>query len=832
MSTTAETRLRSFHGILVLETKNGFQDKAVSGGLDLFLQRLLQDRTDNPGLLALVETGMLNVAYRDLSVTRRERWVCETQRLLAEGVPAQSGTRRPRVAKPKSEVPMPSVSLDAPVDALRSVTRPNADKLKRLGVTTVRSLVYLFPHRHLDYSRLRTVDHLRPGEEQTAVVSLWEAHELRLGPRGRLRATEAIVGDATGNIRVIWFRQPYLAQTFQRALLRASPGTGVMLMLSGKVTAFGGKQQMESPDWEVLEDQEMTDLVHTGRLVPVYPATEGLKAQRTLRRMVREALDLVFGRPGSPTSAMLDDPVPAAVVKSHGLMPLEQAIAQTHYPDTLEAKEHARQRLAFDELLVLQLAMASRRAQEPVEAGIPLPAKAEVLRGFVKSLPFQLTEGQRTAIRQVLADVKDGLHPMNRLLQGDVGSGKTVVALAVLLTAVSNGYQGVLMAPTEILAEQHYLSVRQLLSGLAQPAYHTDWFSFYVDGHPSPVSVGLLTGSTKAAPRRELTQRAAEGTLDILIGTHAVIQDQVELSRVAVGVVDEQHRFGVMQRARLRGKGRQPHLMAMSATPIPRTLAATLYGNMEVSTMPELPSGRQPVVTRFISPARRARAEQFVVEQVGKGRQAFVVCPFIDESESVQTKAATEEFDRLQRTSMAGVRLGLLHGRLPLKDKQEAMERFRSGEVDVLVATPMVEVGIDVPNASVMLIEGADRFGLAQLHQLRGRVGRGAHKSYCLLLAESPSEDAQRRLETLVKSNDGFEIAEADLQFRGPGDFFGTRQSGLPSLRMARLSDGELLASTRDEARRMVAKDARVLEKGPLAAAVRRYTEQVVNEVG
>jgi ATP-dependent DNA helicase RecG len=383
-----------------------------------------------------------------------------------------------------------------------------------------------------------------------------------------------------------------------------------------------------------------------------------------------------------------------------------------------------------------------------------------------------------------------------------------------------------------VLAEQHFLTVASLLSGLSQPADDTDWFSFSIDPHPRPITVGLLMGSTRTAARRELHRRVRDGTLDILIGTHAVIQQEVEVPHLALGVIDEQHRFGVMQRAALRAKGRQPHLLAMSATPIPRTLALTLYGDLELSTIPELPSGRQPISTLFVSREQRDRAEAFVIAQVEQGRQAFVVCPLIDESEAVQARAATVEFDRLRTTSLAALRLGLLHGRMPLKEKQVVMGAFRQGELDVLVATPVIEVGIDVPNATVMLIEGADRFGLSQLHQLRGRVGRGVHKSYCLLLAEDPSEEARQRLETVVKSNDGFEIAEADLQLRGPGDFFGTRQSGLPTLSMARLSDRDLLADARDEARDLLANDPGILQRGPLAEAVRRYTEPVVEEMG
>ena len=388
---------------------------------------------------------------------------------------------------------------------------------------------------------------------------------------------------------------------------------------------------------------------------------------------------------------------------------------------------------------------------------------------------------------------------MNRLLQGDVGSGKTVVALALLLAAAAAGRQGAMMAPTEVLAEQHFFNVRRLLGSLPWTVDNPDWLAVPLEGRDRPVVVGLLTGSTRARPRRELQQMAAEGTLDILVGTHALIQQGVELPDLALAVVDEQHRFGVLQRAALRGKGESPHLLLMSATPIPRTLALTVYGDLDVSTIAELPSGRKNIVTRVVEPEEAARAEAFLVEQARQGRQSYVVCPLIDESEAVLAKAATAEYERLRATSLSQVRVGLLHGRMPLAEKQAVMDEFRSGRTDVLVATPVIEVGVDVPNATVMMVLGASRFGLAQLHQLRGRVGRSEHQSYCFLLAESLPEGgrydteeareearkrltaARERLNVLAGTNDGFLIAEEDLRLRGPGDFFGTRQSGLPA---------------------------------------------------
>jgi ATP-dependent DNA helicase RecG len=697
-------------------------------------------------------------------------------------------------------------------------------------VHTVRDLLWYFPNRHLDYSNLQPIAQASVGEEVTIVGTLWEAHEKRMGKGGRLRATEAVVGDATGNLRIVWFNQPWVAQNLKRSMatLAAAGAEKPQISLSGKLSSFNGRKQMDSPEWEMVDDPETSDLVNTGRFVPVYPATKGLY-QKTLRQIVREAL-LSQTHDGA---LVLEDPLPPEVLERNELWPLARAISQVHYPDSKDDFEMARRRLAFDELLVLQLAVASKRARPAEEdPGIPLPPMPDAVNTFIASLPFELTKGQHTSIAEATADVADATHPMTRLLQGDVGSGKTVVAMAMLLTAVAAGYQGALMAPTEVLAEQHFLGIRRLLEDLVQPSLEPDWFTVYFPPHPAPVSIGLLTGSTKAAARRELIRRSAEGTLDILVGTHALIQKDVDLSRLAMAVVDEQHRFGVIQRAALRESApRMPHLLLMSATPIPRTLGLTIYADLDSSTIPELPSGRLPIKTRIVPASDGGKVEQFIIDQVELGRQAFIVCPLIDESEAVLARAATAEYDRLRDGPLADLNVGLLHGRMPLSEKGAVMDKFRSGEINVLVATPVIEVGIDVPNASVMLIEGADRFGLAQLHQIRGRVGRGEHQSYCVLMAESPSADATARLEELVKTNDGFAIAEADLRLRGPGDYFGTRQSGLPTLKMARLDDRELLASARTEAQTLIAADPSLGANATLADAVARYATAVSDEM-
>jgi ATP-dependent DNA helicase RecG len=450
----------------------------------------------------------------------------------------------------------------------------------------------------------------------------------------------------------------------------------------------------------------------------------------------------------------------------------------------------------------------------------------------VEALPFQFTEAQKRVLSEAVSDLERGTPPMSRLLQGDVGSGKTVLALAALLIAATAGYQGAMMAPTEILAEQHFLTVSKLLKPFIEPS-EDGVILVHIDPAQKPIKIGLLLGRMSKKEKEEAQRKAREGELDILIGTHALIQESVDMPRLVLSVVDEQHRFGVIQRAALRERGEaRPHVLVMSATPIPRTLALTLYGDLDISVLDELPPSRQKITTRWVKPDKRAPAYGFLRKQVQKGRQAFVVCPLIDESEVIEAKAATEEYRRLSQEVFPDLRLGLIHGRMSSSEKDDAMSRFRDGEMDILVSTPVVEVGIDVPNATVMLIEAADRFGLAQLHQFRGRVGRGKHASYCLLLAEDPTPEARERLRILEETQDGFKLAEEDLRLRGPGDFFGTRQSGLPTLKVAGLGDRDLFLQARQEAEDLLKKDPSLSapEHQPLSKEMSRFLSAVAEE--
>jgi ATP-dependent DNA helicase RecG len=633
-------------------------------------------------------------------------------------------------------------------------------------------MLYFFPRRHDDYSQLKPINRLEYGEQTTVIARVWDAGVRQTRGGGSL--FKATLSDNSGFVEATWFNQPYLAERIKR---------GQQIVLSGKVDEYQGRLCFNSPEWEHLDEE----LLHTGRLVPVYPLTEGIGA-RWLRRLMKRTVDY--------WSRRLPDHLPASVRKEANLLDLEAAIAQMHFPDSRKSLERARYRLAFDELFVLQIGLLRQRHRWQAEPGRALPVEDAVLERFVRSLPYVLTGAQQRTLQQIVADLRSNT-PMNRLLQGDVGSGKTVVAALAMALTVAAGAQAALMAPTEILAEQHYQTISRLLAQM--PGIHPN--------------VRLLTGSVTGAEREAVYAGLADGSVNVVVGTHALIQEGVQFRDLACVVIDEQHRFGVQQRAALRQKGRSiecpynPHLLVMTATPIPRSLELTIWGHLDVSILDEMPPGRKPVVTRLILPTERERAYQFVRAQVTKGRQAFIICPLVEESDKIEAKAAVEEYERLQKFIFPDLRLGLLHGRLKGEEKEAVMAQFARGELDILVATSVVEVGIDVPNATVMLIEGADRFGLAQLHQFRGRVGRGEHDSYCLLVSDSASPEAQERLMAVEATNDGFVLAQKDLEMRGPGEFLGSRQSGFPDLKLASVTDIRMIEAAREAARRFFETD-------------------------
>ena len=846
--------LPRLQGVLQRELDAGARDFSVAGGLDAMLREQARGEPPGSALLRMVSAlpatgyGSLNDEDREiwlrraLATVRRELTLEEALTPVTRGTARMNAAPRTAAKKPaRAKAPLPdgeapatrpraaakekvapgAAGLELPIEQAGTGLGPaHLARLKRLGINVVRDALQHYPSRHTDFSLTVPIAALRVDTEQTVRGRIVSSREVRMGRGGKMRSTEVVVMDEDGSrITATFFNQPFMA--------RALP-EGAEIALAGKVARFRNRPQYSNPEWERLErDGEGK---HTGRRVPVYPLTEGLP-QRTMRTAVAKLLERYGER--------IEDPLPADIRDRLGLMGLIEATQQCHYPDSQEALREARRRLAFDELLAIQVGVQTRR-REWRGGDAPAIEEHSVANDFLGTLPWTLTGAQH----RVLGDVREDIarpHPMSRLLEGDVGSGKTVVALAAMLSMVQAGYQSVLMAPTEVLAEQHYRTLCALLSGEPEPPLHG---LVTVAGLPLQVRVVLLTGSTRAAERKDARNAIRFGGAQIVVGTHALIQEGVTYHRLGLAVVDEQHRFGVMQRGELRRKGIEasanegkpltPHLLVMSATPIPRTLALTAYGDLDLSIIDEMPAGRMPIVTRFLPPIQRVEAFQHIRAEVAAGRQAFVICPLVEGSEVIESRAATEEYERLRTEQFPELadRILLLHGRMPAREKDKVMRAFAAHEADILVSTAVVEVGIDVPNATVMVIEGADRFGLAQLHQFRGRVGRGEHPSHCYLLADDPSAEAEDRLSVMERTNDGFALAEADLQLRGPSDLFGTAQSGVAGLRVASLLDAPLIDSARREAMTLLEGDPELAlpEHRALRYAIASRTGEIVAE--
>jgi ATP-dependent DNA helicase RecG len=654
-----------------------------------------------------------------------------------------------------------------PIERVQGLSGKRGSDLRKAGITSVADLLLHAPRRYVDRSQTVPIEDIPLGEEVTVIGVVQKVTSRR--PRAKMVIVEAQVADPTATLTVTWFNQAFRERQLS---------VGSEVALSGKVDRFRGRLQMKAPDVDVL-DRPSEPLV-TGRVMPVHPTAGGV-GPGWLRRAVHNAL----GR-----ARPIGDPLPSDLVDRLGLVDRDTAIADIHFPARLEDAVRARERLVFDELFRLEVALAVRKHRQVAEAsGIPHSLGGGLVESFIASLPYELTGAQRRAVDEIQADMAS-VHPMHRLLQGEVGSGKTVVAMAALLTAVQGGYQGAVMAPTEVLADQHHLGLEPLAALVG-------------------VRMGLLTGSS-ADRERTLTATAA-GEIDVLVGTHALIQEGVRFSSLGLAVVDEQHRFGVHQRVMLKDKaeGPEPDLLIMTATPIPRTLSMTLYGDLDVTVLDEMPRGRVPVVTEVVPPDPR-RLEvvyDLIRAEVAAGRQAFVVCPLVEDSDKLEVASATAEHERLSAV-FSQLSVALLHGQMRSAEKEEVMTRMRGGEIDVLVATTVIEVGIDIPNATVMVIEDADRFGLSQLHQLRGRVGRGEHPGRCILVADPTTPEGEARLSAMASTTDGFRLAEEDLRIRGQGTVFGTRQAGVADLRLADvLEDFETLVVARREAFTMVAHD-------------------------
>jgi ATP-dependent DNA helicase RecG len=655
---------------------------------------------------------------------------------------------------------------DAPVTVLAGVSEAQRKKLERVGVLTIADLLHYYPYRHADYSETVGVVFLAEGTLQSVRARV-ERVTVRRSMRGGKAVVEAFLSDDSGRMKAMWFNQPYVATSLQE---------GEEYVLSGKVQRDrrGAGLVMMSPRFEAGDKAGL----HTGRRVPLYSETGGLQAG-WMRRWMSEAL---------PTADLMTDEVPDEVAQRQDLPSLAQALRQIHFPATDWEAVAARRRIAFRQLLLIQLGVLLSREQRAQQEAPEIPYDVETARAIRDALPFPLTDAQRKAAHVVFTDMA-APHPMARLLQGDVGSGKTAVAAMASAMVARSGHQVLFMAPTEILAQQHARTLAPYLE-------------------PLKMRMELLVGSTAAANRRRILAALEAGELDVLVGTHALLEEGVVPSRLGLVINDEQHRFGVAQRAVLAAKGTHPHVLSMTATPIPRTLQLTAYGDLTVSVLDEMPPGRVPVETRLVLPPERDDAYVFVRRQVGEGRQVFVICPLVEASDRLQVRSATGEFERLRADVFPDLRLALLHGRMKAAEKDATMEAFKAGSFDILVSTAVVEVGVDVPNATVMMIEGAERFGLAQLHQFRGRVGRGGHAAHCLLLSDSDSPEANLRLRAVVDHASGFDLAEVDLELRGPGDVLGATgaQHGHgDGLMVAGLLDARLIAAAREEAEGLIA---------------------------
>ncbi len=708
--------------------------------------------------------------------------------------------------------PHPRYELKKQIQYVRGIGPKRARLLNRLGIHSIEEALFFFPRRFEDRQRIQKIAQLRPGNELRTVFGTVRTCGVASTARQRNKIFELVLEDETGQFTAKWFNQTYLKKIFQ---------AGKQVVLSGKIRMkrYGGGLEMVQPEYEILDrGEDESELIHTGRIVPVYPLTDGLH-QKDMRKMMKGLIERY--------SPVMKEHLPEHIRHKHQLLPLTESLQRIHFPassdnaDVLNAqKSPAHRRMIFDEFFVLELGLGLKRHYvQTREKGIAFRFDGLLEKYLRESLPFSLTNAQNRVTYEIQKNMRSS-RVMNRLLQGDVGSGKTLVAFIALLSAVEAGYQGVIMVPTEILAEQHFRKISEELRRLndfiarkgdrglekLRKARQPDLYS---SSGSDRISAGLLTGGMKTRERDELLRSIERGEIDIVVGTHALLQHDVSFHNLGFVVIDEQHKFGVMQRAGLKAKGVNPDVLIMTATPIPRTLSLTIYGDLDASILDELPPGRTPVITQRFYEKNRARAYRLIAREIESGRQAYIVYPLVEEAEKLDLKAATEMSQHLAQDIFPQYNVGLVHGRMKSAEKEMQMQAFKDRKLQILVSTTVLEVGIDVPNATLMLIEHAERFGLSQLHQLRGRVGRGGKQSYCLLMTSFPmSSEARQRLDAMVESSDGFVIAERDLEIRGPGEFFGTKQSGIPDLHVADvLRDIALLEEARKEAFAIVRQD-------------------------
>ncbi|OHA66728.1 MAG: ATP-dependent DNA helicase RecG [Candidatus Wildermuthbacteria bacterium RIFCSPHIGHO2_02_FULL_45_25] len=679
------------------------------------------------------------------------------------------------------------MNLSAPISSIPRVGPAYEKKLHKLGIHTIRDMLFHFPRTYEDWSVITPIENVTEGKSWCVCGEILEIKQIRTYKKG-MSFVNAVLQDTTGAIKVRWFNQPYLADTLKNQ---------DKVCLAGKVMRDKEGIYLASPAFEKLKEGEspFEHLTHTGRIIPIYPETTGVSS-----RWIRSIIKMILAKHGKDIQEIL----PPRILQERGLSPLAPSLWSIHFPTSLQEAKHAEKRFAFEELFYILLFILSERKKIARVKAPVIPLDTDLMQRFTKKLKFQLTDDQKKSAWSILKDMEKP-RPMNRLLQGDVGSGKTVVSAMAALSAVKQGYQVALLAPTEILAQQHFKTIAELLT-------------------PFKITIGLLTGKSDRfiSPKlphdyieisqKKLLERIQANEIEMLVGTHSLITDKVKFDNLALVIVDEQHRFGIKQRAALLKRSTLiPHLLSMTATPIPRTLAMTIYGDLDLSLIAQMPKGRKQIITKVIAPEDRPKAYKTIEQEIEKGRQAFVICPRIERTEKtppqLEIKTVKEEHERLSREVFPDLRLAMLHGKMPAKEKELAMRKFKAGKFDILVSTSVVEVGVDIPNATIMFIEGADRFGLAQLHQFRGRVGRGKHQSYCFLFSESANRTGIKRLRALEKSASGFELAETDLKLRGPGDFAGAKQWGMPDFAMQQLTNLQLVQEAREAAKQILEED-------------------------
>ena len=778
----ATSIVKSLVDQLQSEVKSGFQDQSYIRGITAFIEEWKNKAVEAKISDTFIEQVVSSFyGYSQANHDQRRDTIATVINLIKtkkNSSHSQSDTEKDHPHGKKTVGSIASFSgtngfgLDAPLTVLHGVGATNAERLSKLNLYTLNDLLHHYPRRYEDYSKLVTIDQLQQ-EMETTVIGVVESVQTKEIPKRKFKITEALINDNTGWLRLTWFNQPWIERQ-----LRAK----MTVAVSGKIETYLGKPVINNPQWEKLDK----DQVNTNRIVPIYPLTAHM-TQQWLRKLIYKVINY--------WAPKITDYLPALVIQHNNLISLSDAILQIHFPESEELLEEARERLAFDEIFVLQLGLLSQKMQWQQVEKNPVILPEDLLSTFIQSLPFSPTDAQIKVISELKADLARP-YPMNRLLQGDVGAGKTIVAAAPAYVLAKSGYQTALMAPTSILAEQHYQSFLNFLCA-EQLGEHK----------LQETEIALLTGDTKKKDRTELLDALEKGEIKILIGTHALIEDAIQFQSLEFVIIDEQHRFGVKQRALLKNKGQNPNLLVMTATPIPRSMAMTVYGDLDISVLDELPPGRKEITTKLVLPQAREKMYSFIRSEIHKGRQAFIIYPLVEQSDKEETKAAVEEQKFLQHNIFPQLNLGLMHGRLKPAEKETVMRKFKNREHDILVSTSVVEVGVDVPNASVMVIEGANRFGLAQLHQFRGRVGRGTDQSYCFLVPETEDAAENERLSVMCRTNDGFILADQDLKQRGPGDFLGTRQSGFSELKIARITDGKLIEKARKQAAVLIHND-------------------------